>query len=94
MASGKKTKKSSNNIFEKDIALIYMKAYHGVILDSEAKIILEMAKRTINVLIKEINDFHAKPSKKKCATNKTDAYYIDDAWTIDLVDSNIFGTKT
>ena len=71
-----------------------MKPYNGVILESEVKIILEMAKTTNSVLIKEINEFHAKPSKKKWATNKTDAYYKDVAWTIDLVDSNIFGPKT
>ena len=34
------------------------------------------------------------PPRKLCNTNKTDVYYIDDTWRIDLIDLNDYGPKT
>ena len=33
-----------------------------------------------------INEIYSKPPKKYYATNKTNAYYIDDIWSLDILD--------
>ena len=46
---------------------------------------------TQNYLIKKsiklfINEIYSKPPKKDYATNKTDVYYIDDAWSSGIIE--------
>ena len=38
-----------------------------------------------------INEIYSKPSKKYYNTNKTDAYYIDDTWSLDILDIKDYG---
>ena len=40
-----------------------------------------------------INEIYSKPPKKKYITNKTDVYYIDDIWSLDILDLKDYGTK-
>ena len=40
-----------------------------------------------------INEIYSKPPKKYYATNKTDVYYIDDTWSLDILDRKDYGTK-
>ena len=39
------------------------------------------------------NQIFAKPAKRKCDTNETDVFYIDDFWSIVLLDLNDHGWK-
>ena len=40
-----------------------------------------------------INKIYSKPPKKKYATNKTDVYYIDDIWSLDILDLEDYGPE-
>ena len=40
-----------------------------------------------------MNELLACPPKNKYATNKTELFYIDDSWSMDLLDLNNFGLK-
>ena len=40
-----------------------------------------------------INEVYSKPPKKKYATNKTDVYYIDNAWGSDKLELKIYGLE-
>ena len=42
-----------------------------------------MTQKNIKILI---NEFYSKPPKKKYNTNKTDVDYIDDIWSLDILD--------
>ena len=42
-----------------------------------------MTQKNIKIFINEI---YSKPPKKNYATNKTDVYYIDDTWSLDILD--------
>ena len=35
-----------------------------------------------------LNEIYSKPSKKNYQTNKTDVFYIDDIWSLDILDLN------
>ena len=49
-----------------------------------------MTQKNIKILINEIN---SKPPKKNYATNKTDVYYIDDIWSLDILDLKDYGPE-
>ena len=40
-----------------------------------------------------INEIYSKGPKKNYPTNKTDVYYIDDIWSLDILDLNDYGPK-
>ena len=40
-----------------------------------------------------INEIYTKPPKKYYPTNKTDVYYIDDIWSLDILDLKDYGPK-
>ena len=40
-----------------------------------------------------INEIYSKPPKKYYATNKTDVYYIDDVWSLDILDLKDYGPE-
>ena len=40
-----------------------------------------------------INEIYSKPPKKNYITNKTDVYYIDDIWSLDVLDLKDYGPK-
>ena len=40
-----------------------------------------------------INETYSKPPKKYYATNKTDVYYIDDTWSLDILDLKDYGPE-
>ena len=40
-----------------------------------------------------INEIYSKPPKKNYDTNKTDVYYIDDIWSLDILDLNDYGPE-
>ena len=40
-----------------------------------------------------INEIYSKPPKKYYATNKTDVYYIDDIWSLDILDLKDYGPE-
>ena len=42
---------------------------------------------------KFINEIYSKPPKKYYATNKTDVYYIDDIWSLDILDLKDYGPE-
>ena len=42
---------------------------------------------------KFINEIYSKPPKKNYKTNKTDVYYIDDIWSLDILDLKDYGLK-
>ena len=42
-----------------------------------------MTQKNIKIFINEI---YSKPPKKNYITNKTDVYYIDDIWSLDILD--------
>ena len=48
-----------------------------------------MTQKNIKIIINEI---YSKPPKKNY-TNKTDVYYIDDIWSLDILDLNDYGPK-
>ena len=49
-----------------------------------------MTQKNIKIFINEI---YSKPPKKYYATNKTDVYYIDDIWSLDILDLKDYGPK-
>ena len=49
-----------------------------------------MTQKNIKIFINEI---YSKPPKKYYPTNKTDVYYIDDIWSLDILDLNDYGPK-
>ena len=49
-----------------------------------------MTQKNIKIFINEI---HSKPPKKNYITNKTDVYYIDDIWSLDILDLKDYGPK-
>ena len=40
-----------------------------------------------------INEIYSKPPKRNYATNKTDVYFIDDIWSLDILDLKDYGPK-
>ena len=40
-----------------------------------------------------INEIYSKPPKKNYATNKTDDYYIDNIWSLDILDLKGYGPE-
>ena len=40
-----------------------------------------------------INEIYSKPPKKNYATNKTNVYYIDDTWSLDILDLKDYGSE-
>ena len=40
-----------------------------------------------------INEIYSKPPKKYYATNKTNVYYIDDIWSLDIIDLKDYGRE-
>ena len=40
-----------------------------------------------------INEIYSKPPKKNYSTNKTDVYYIDEIWSLDILDPKDYGPK-
>ena len=49
-----------------------------------------MTQKNIKILINEI---YSKPPKKNYITNKTDVYYIDDIWSLDILDLKDYGAE-
>ena len=49
-----------------------------------------MSQKNIKIFINEI---YSKPPKKYYPTNKTDVYYIDDIWSLDILDLKDYGPK-
>ena len=40
-----------------------------------------------------INEIYSKPTRKNYITNKTDVYYIDDIWSLDILDLKDYGPE-
>ena len=40
-----------------------------------------------------INEIYSKPPKKYYNTNKTNVYYIDDTWSLDILDLKDYGPE-
>ena len=49
-----------------------------------------MTQKNIKIFINEI---YSKPSKKNYITNKTDVYFIDDIWSLDILDLKDYGPE-
>ena len=49
-----------------------------------------MSQKNIKIFINEI---YSKPPKKNYATNKTDVYFIDDIWSLDILDLKDYGPE-
>ena len=49
-----------------------------------------MTQRTIKCVIDEI---YSKGPKQNYPTNKTDVYYFDDTWSLDVLDLNVYGLE-
>ena len=49
-----------------------------------------MTQKNIKIVINEI---YSKPPKKNYITNKTDVYYIDDIWSLDILDLKDYGPE-
>ena len=49
-----------------------------------------MTQKNIKIFINEI---YSKPPKKYYATNKTNVYYIDDIWSLDILDLKDYGLE-
>ena len=49
-----------------------------------------MTQKNIKIFINEI---YSKPPKKNYPTNKTDVYYIDDTWSLDILDLKDYGPE-
>ena len=47
-----------------------------------------MTQKNIKIFINEI---YSKPPKRNYATNKTDVYFIDDTWSLDILDLKDYG---
>ena len=50
-----------------------------------------MTQKNIKIFINEI---YSKPPKRNYATNKTDVFFIDDIWSLDILDLKITVLKT
>ena len=50
-----------------------------------------MTEKNIKIFINEI---YSKPPKKNYAKNKTDVYFIDDIWSLDIFDFKDYGPKS
>ena len=50
-----------------------------------------MTQKNIKIFINEI---YSKPSKKDYPTNKTDVYYVDDIWSLDMLDFKDYGPES
>ena len=42
---------------------------------------------------KFVNDVYSKGTKKNYATSKTDVFYIDNVWTLDILDRKDYGPE-
>ena len=40
-----------------------------------------------------MNEVYSKGSKRNYITNKSDVYYIDDIWSVDLLDLKAYGPE-
>ena len=49
-----------------------------------------MTQKNIKIFI---NENYSKPPKRNYATNKTDVYFIDDIWSLDILDLKDYGPK-
>ena len=49
-----------------------------------------MSQKNIKIFINEI---FSKPPKKNYSTNKTDIYFIDDIWSLDILDLKDYGPE-
>ena len=49
-----------------------------------------MTQETIKIFINEI---YSQPPKKSYPTNKTDVFYIDNFWSIDILDLKDYGPE-
>ena len=49
-----------------------------------------MTQKNIKIFINEI---YSKPPKRNYASNKTDVYYIDDIWSLDILDLKDYGPE-
>ena len=49
-----------------------------------------MTQKNIKIFI---NEFYSKPPRKYYPTNKTDVYFIDDIWSLDILDLKDYGPK-
>ena len=49
-----------------------------------------MTQKNIKIFINEI---YSKPPKRNYATNKTDVYFIDEIWSLDILDLKDYGPK-
>ena len=49
-----------------------------------------MTQKNIKIFINEI---YSKPPKRNYVTNKTDVYYIDDIWSLDILDLKDYGPE-
>ena len=49
-----------------------------------------MSQKNIKIFINEI---YSKPPKRNYATNKTDVYFIDDIWSLDILDLKDYGPE-
>ena len=49
-----------------------------------------MTQKNIKIFI---NESYSKPPKRNYATNKTDVYFIDDIWSLDILDLKDYGPK-
>ena len=71
------------------LVLIIMKVYHGVMVFMGMKLIFYLVNRSTTTLI---NEFVASLPTKNYATNRTDAYYKDDTWSIHLLERSDYGS--
>ena len=49
-----------------------------------------MTQKSIKIFI---NEFYSKPPKKNYSTNKTDVYYVDNLWSLDILDLKDYGPE-
>ena len=49
-----------------------------------------MTQKNIKIFITEV---YSKGPKRNCSTTKTDVYYIDDIWSLDILDLKDYGPK-
>ena len=49
-----------------------------------------MTQKTIKIFM---NETYSKPSKRKYSTNKTDVFYIDFVWSLDILDLKDYGPE-
>ena len=49
-----------------------------------------MTQQTVKSFIDEV---YSKAPKKNCSTSKTDVYYIDNIWSLDILDLKVYGPE-